>query len=341
MKYAIQIASVIDDYHDTLLEATRDLINTTDVQINAFDIEDQIEQHEQAARLFFDYGNKDPQKIQKPIFVKKMMAEIWFLSYIGQNYQNLSLIQLKKLIYQKYNQEKELDSRLTEKQYSLISWYLPKLNKNGVLEECGILLQKLSYTVEKAYVNLSIYFEKIGCADFVDKIYVKEMLLPKTIDEDEITTNVEPVYYQSLSNDEDTEKLKNEIKYLEGTIHDLKISKDYAQKDATRNLLTYLNDEVYGYPLAKLYTYMNDSSTSDEMRACLENFFSSLKNAGIRTVKANMIGEEIIITNENKRKFDSSKKEEINIGDTVIVRYPGFQGNGETMIKPIVTKKEN
>lgn len=345
LKYAIQMAAVIDQDSETLLDATKTLISDTSVKINDLDIREQIEYY-RAARLFFDYGKKNPRKIRNITFVKKMTSELWFLSLIARKYKNLSIIQLKKISDDKFQQEKEIDNLMTEKQFTMISWYLPKLSANGVLHECGELLSQLDFAIEATFEILYKFFDAVDYPNFAREIYdISELQVnnefQNIIEEKNESAKVIPEIEEiNADNDIAKEKYENEIKYLEGRIHDLEIKVEYAKKDAMRDILLSLNDPAYEYPLGQLYLLSRQNNLDADIAGTLENFFSALKNAGIRTVKAHMIGKEFVITEEEKRKYETIKNQVINLEDKVTVYQPGFRYMGETMIKPII-KKEN
>ena len=64
----------------------------------------------------------------------------------------------------------------------------------------------------------------------------------------------------------------------------------------------------------------------------------ALGEADIKLVKDKLVGQEIVLTEENQKSFDPYKYEELFLGDKAIVLYPGYKCEHKVLINPVVRK---
>ena len=354
IKYAVQLAALCNQRYDDLLECTMRLLKqNVNVQITYQDVSEQIE-HEAAAKLFFSYGKSDPSRIKNIAIAKKIISEIWFMSYIAKRYDELSIIELKTLAKQKLDIEKKYDPDLTEQKYSITSWLLKKIDSSEQIEKCGELLSQIDSYSYEALDNIQIYFEKIGKRDYPSNVYPKQELENKKKSKAAVSTvsnekkaetkNSDLLFYnaqQELKKCQETiSSLKSDKKLIEIKMHKMQVDMEHMKQDIVRDILQQLTNPLYGYPLNELFVISKNESVSQEIRGIIKNLFSTLEDAGVRLVNTTEIGKEFVLDEASNKKYEVHKYQEIKIGDTVSVAYPGYKYGHNIMVQPTVKRKD-
>ena len=356
IKYAVQLASLCNQRYDDLHESTMQLLKqNVNVPITSLEVSEQIE-YETAARLFFDYGKSNPTRIKNIAIAKKIISEIWFMSYVAKKYSELTVIELKTIVKQKFNLEKQFEPELTEQKYSITSWFMKKINSSENIEKYGELLSQIdSYSFE-ALDNIYSYFEKIGKLDYATTIYpqqeletVKNETTMRKVEENEQKENKEPKS-SNISSDnlqqelkrcqEIISSLKSDKMLIEAKMHKMQVDMEHMKQDIVREILHQLTNPTYGYPLSELFILSKDETISAEIRGVIKNLFSTLGDVGVRLIKTSEIGKEFILDELSNKKYDVHKYQEIKIGDLVSVAYPGYKYEHDIMVQPIVKRKD-
>lgn len=356
IKYAVQLASLCNQRYDDLHESAMQLLkqNTT-VPITSQEVSEQIE-YETSARLFFDFGKANPSRIKNIAIAKKIISEIWFMSYVAKKYNELTVIELKTIAKQKLNLEKKYEPELTEQKYSITSWFIKKLNSPENIEKCGELLSQIDSYSYEALDNIHSYFEKIGKADYATTIYskneleteIKEIPVRKPVVTEEKVNNESKASNVLPDNQQQEIKrcqeiissLKSDKMLIETKMHKMQVDMEHMKQDIVRDILQQLTNPTYGYPLSELFVLSRDENISSDVRGVIKNLFSTLGDVGIRLIKTTEIGKEFVLDEASNKKYDVHKYEEIKIGDAVCVAYPGYKYEHDIMVQPIVKRKD-
>lgn len=356
VKYAVQLASLCNQYYDDLHESTMQLLKyNISVQITSQEVSEQIE-YETAARLFFDYGRENPTRIKNIDIIKKLLSEVWFMSYIAKRYDTLSAIELKTIAKQKLNLEKKYDPKLTDQKYSITYWFLKRFSTSEDIKKCGELLSQIDSHSFEALNNIYSYFEKIGKLDYASTVYpqqelesVKKEAPVQKVVVNEQKENKEPKTSNiSRSNQQQELKryqeiissLKSDKKLIEAKMHKMQVDMEHMKQDIVRDILQQLTNPTYGYPLSELFVLSKAESTPPEIRNVIKKLFLTFGDVGVRLIKTTEIGKEFMLDETTNKKYDVHKYQEIKIGDMVCITYPGYRYENDIMIQPTVKRKE-
>ena len=158
LRYAVKLAAACNNNYESLNEAVANMLyNNTSERFSEEKINSQIE-YDICSHLFFDYGFDNPSRIKSVAIVKKSFSEIWFLTYIARNWEQLTFHELKNLVARKFIKEKALDNKLTENKYS--HWLLSNLSSTELINEFGKGLCAISHFAEEALKNMCLFLEK-------------------------------------------------------------------------------------------------------------------------------------------------------------------------------------
>lgn len=359
----INIICEADDLAGNTLEIIKkyNLIDT-----NSDEVKTVLDSCCRGAFLFCGYRN-NLEKIKSVEYIKSLQRRLWLYNVLVVNYKNINTAVLRKRIERMYADEKSLDANLSAKYFELFEIMDRYIRNDETIRVVGSSLECLKGEMEAAYPALVPMSEKLEC-EYLPLLYGEEdanKVLDLTQDYGEVrerksgvtgsrTRRAPEAQFKtdrrnglngfSFGEDRDikafkeTERtLRDTIRVLQNDKRDLGINLSHAKKDAIREVLCSLTDSGYGAPLNELYVLLKDGTTPDKIKGVINNFFVALGGAGIR-IKEKQYDEVITLDADNEKKYDPIPNEDIRLGDEVVVVYPGYWFEGETMVRPIVKK---
>lgn len=312
-----------------------------------------------AAHLFLMYKD-EPSNVKNFNFIENLQRKIWLYNVCANYYKTLTFDDLQKTVRKKFDDEKSFNKELNSTFYCLFNEAKRYKNDEFLFKLGRFYSQYINY-FEEAYSKFESFFEP-----YENKTYLKFIYNSNTAKEDPIISPKQQIVADSneekenpfLSMDEieklvsENEQLSNIVSKLENDCklledinetlnrekHNLEVKNNYTKKDTIRDLIVALNNQSRNSPLGELYYESLRDDLDKKTKGIITNLFSSLGDMGIKLVKEKEVGKEIIITNENQRSYDPAKNEQIFLGDNVVVVYPGYRYENETMVRPIIKK---
>ena len=342
IRYAVKLAAACNPKYDTLHEATTELLyGNTSMSIDEREILSRID-YDTCSHLFFDYGLSQPDKIRSVVIVKKSFAELWFLTYIARNYEQLTSLKLKELVEKKFQMEKACDPKLPREKYA--EWLLKQFSSTEKIFEFGQCLWEISRFADEAIKNMNNYFEQVlRKKKFLEIYTLSELSEMQAVKEEKPVAEVSkiPELKQKIEKLEEViGSLKSDKRLLETKVHKMQVDMEFMKKDLIRNLLCEMSNPSYGYPLSELYLYSNDEQVNEKVRGTIKNLFTTVGNAGVKLIKATDIGKVLTFDEQTSEKYETYKYHEFKNGDEVYVCYPGYRYEYETIVKPTIKRKD-
>lgn len=321
IRHAIELIAVIGDHSETMLNLTKSFIKSEfDLNPSTEEIRKSLDR-ETSSRLFFACAKNKPEEIKNPGSCIRISKDLWFNYQIATTDSSLS--EYRKLVQEKF----ELEKKAT-KSSDLGKNYLERIiddfeDNDALFETYKEYITKTVQYFQVAFYVLDEYFSKTNVND-IFTIYNPFKVEKKT----------ESVVEQS------NDKKDSKVKYLEKTIHELKIKLDFAQKDSIREIMMSLASSCFGSPIFTLNEIKNEESTPEHIKSAISNLFLALESLDIRISKEGLVGTEYKAEEIEEGKFSVLGNEQISPDDTVIIKYPGIKLGREMIIKPALKKGE-
>ena len=308
------------------------------------------------ASLFRAYHNA-LEKVKSREFVKALQRRIWLYELIANNFQHLDFPCLLERVEKIFEDERTFDPVLTENKFSLF-YDVKSLIKNAdSIKTVGPYLYMMSDLFPIANEKLLIVSEIYDC-DYLSKLYSEqEAIVSMTVSQSEyeayrvaaqeeikrIAKEKEKLaltlnqFREAAQKNEQT--LKDAISMLQKNNDILITNLSHAKKDVIREILISLTNKGFGAPLNELYVIMKKIDMQEPLKGVINNLFMALNAIGIR-IKDKQYGELIVLSAENQKGYDPFPNEELFIGDSARIVYPGYWFEGENMVRPIVKKEK-
>ena len=322
--------------------------------ISLSDVEFEVE-HNVGARLYSKH-KLEPEKVKITNMLQELLRKLWLFNLIAETYETITLVDLQKAIATKYEEEKSFNPELSPKKFHLFELVDTRLKTESIVFELGQLLQKVKDCFSSAYKEYAATFRLLQDYSYMNDIY-NEKDVKKVVDayKPKVVVQVQDEKKEGISNptsnDEQIKKiresakamessLRDQIRVLEGDKHDLSLKLSYAKKDAVREFICALTGYGWNCPLSELYLLLKEESTPEKIKGIINNLFMALGSENIKLVKEKLVGEKIILDEENQKQFDPYKNEELFLSDEVTVYYPGYRYDRDVMVRPTVRKKQ-
>ena len=329
LRQAIELSAVIGDHSETLRNLTVSFIKSEfRMELPHNEISRALER-EAIARLFFACGKSRPEEIRNPQNCLRLARDLW-LDYSIATSNQLSADFFMKEAEERFRKEKDLNPILEMKQ-SPVSGMIKKLFSNpGAAQEYKTLLQKTVQYFQVAFYVLDEYFTNTTIKPLFE-------LYNPFLSSDEKHSTIE----NETSAENIDDKSKSRIKYLEKSIHDLKVKLEYAQKDAIRYITMTLTSSGFGSPLFELNSIKKDKTTPEHISSAISNLFLALESLDIRISKDSLVGKIMTFDEIEEGKFCLQNDDILGTSDFVTVKYPGVKLGKEMIVKPTITKEKN
>lgn len=325
IRQAIELSAVIGDHSETIFNLTNSFLKAEYNMEYPQEVIHREVEREATSRLFFACGKNKPQEIKNPYNCLRIARDLWLDYYLAKSSNYITLKGCLKMAEEKFLAEKQLNPNINFNQSPLNETIKKIFGVEGAVLEYK---NKLENTVQ--YFQVAFYV----LDEFFSTTTAKECFALYNP-----FININPKEEISIQEDFD-EKNKAKIKYLEKTIHDLKVKLDHAQKDAVREIIMSLAASSYGSPLFELHSIKKDSTTPEHISATISNLFLALENLDVRITKDNLVGKELSLEDILEGKFCIQNNDLIEANDTVRVKYPGIKLGKEMIVKPTVIKEK-
>lgn len=280
--------------------------------------------------------------IYKLSTLKILLRNLWLRDFLSSYRGVLTKEELLKALQLKYEAEKVRYQKLTQEEFALLP-FAEALEEEDI-EPMAEVCAAFSDLFPAAYPLLDRaigYFSKLT---YMSEIYIKQSLRAQGSDQagQGERPRVQTISMKGASGKGDEAlitMLRDQIRFLERENHDLEVKLNFAKKDAIRDILCSLTAGGWGAPLHELYRIYCSDQTPENIRGVVNNFFKALESENVRLVKEKEVGKEIVLDEENQSSYDPFRHEEIVLGETVTVYYPGYRFDREVMIKPVIRKK--
>lgn len=322
IRHAVEITALIGDHTESLIDlATSFLESEYGLALPREPIGKTMDR-EAAARLFFAVGKQNPTEIRNPQNCLRIVRDLWLDYYIATFDGSLTSDGCLKATEDIVRKEASLNLTTDKDRAHILSAAKKYATEDGSLSEYKEYLQKTLPYFRAAFFVLEEFFATTQLKAVCD-----------------IYTPCRTVLVAENEEKSDAGKKDSRIKYLEKTVHDLKVKLEYAQKDAVRDIVMTLASNGYGAPLFELNAIRKDANTPDYIAAMISNLFLALESLDIRIVKDGSTGKPVPYSDLAEGKYcfygDVPPSEE----DTIVVRYPGIKLGKEMIVKPTITKE--
>lgn len=329
LRQAIELSAVIGDHSETLRNLTVSFMKSEFGMDLPNDEIGRALDRETTARLFFACGKSKPEEIRNPQNCLRLARDLW-LDYSIAISNKLTAEHFMNEAEERFRKEKELNSTLEMKQ-SPVSGAIKKIfSKPEIAQEYKSYLQKTVQYFQVAFYVLDEYFANSTAKPLFD-IY-NPFIVP--VEEPSV------VGINSPAEGTTEDKNKTKIKYLEKSIHDLKVKLEYAQKDAMRDIAMTLTSSGFGSPLFELHAIKKDESTPEHISSAISNLFLALESLDIRISKDSLVGKTMVFDEIEEGKFCLQNDDVLESTDSVTVKYPGVKLGKEMIVKPTITKEK-
>ena len=328
LRQAIELSAVIGDHSETLKNLTVSFMKSEfGIELSNDEVGRALDR-EATARLFFACGKSKPEEIRNPQRCLRLARDLW-LDYSIVISNQLTSESFMREADVRFCKEKELYETLGMKQ-SPLSGTIKKIFSNPeIVHEYKRYLQKTVQYFQAAFYVLEEYFSNSNVKQVFDLYNPFFSLVDETVAE---KTNI------SVEATED--KSKSKIKYLEKSIHELRVKLEHLQKDAMRDIAMTLASTGFGAPLFELYAIRKDENTPEHIVATISNLFLALESLDIRISNDSLVGKTIVFEELKEGKFCLNGSEVLESSDSVIVKYPGLKLGKETIVKPTIMKEK-
>lgn len=322
IRQAIEITALIGDHSESLLELTTSFLKSEHNLTLPRDQIGKMMDREASARLFFAVGKQNPSEIRNPQNCLRIARDLWLDYFIASSDEGVTPEKCIKATEEALKKEANL-ALTAEKDRVHILTTCKKFSspESSLGEYRGYLKNTLPYYKVAFYV-LDEFFSSTPLKAVCD-IYNPFASVPSASTEDK----------------GDNSKKDSRVKYLEKTVHDLKVKLEYAQKDAVREIIMTLASNGYGAPLLELNAVRKDDSTPDHIVAMISNLFLALESLDIRIVKDSSTGKAVPYTDLAEGKYCFYGDIPPTKNDTIVVKYPGIKLGKEMIVKPMITKE--
>lgn len=148
--------------------------------------------------------------------------------------------------------------------------------------------------------------------------------------------------YEFIISNKNTEieALKNELIETEQRGRE---SFNYAMtqyRRAIHNLLTLINEDVYGNILDRLFAHVNGRKkmSEDELTMLLQNMFTAFNKFGIKPIKKDMVGKKVMVKAEEiGRLYRLDKDLSKSNAESGTVEFPGWTFREENVFLPLIS----
>ena len=328
LRQAIELSAVIGDHSETLRNLTVSFLKSEfGIELPNDEIGRALDR-ETTARLFFACGKSKPEEIRNPQNCLRLARDLW-LDYSIAVSNQLTAEHFLKEAEERFRKEKELNSTLEMKQPPVSGAIKKLFSKPEIAREYQNYLQKTVQYFQVAFYVLDEYFTSSTVKPLFD------LYNPFFVPVEELSV------VETNAPAEGTEdKNKSKIKYLEKSIHDLKVKLEYAQKDAMRDIAMTLTSSGFGSPLFELHAIKKDETTPEHISSAISNLFLALESLDIRISKDSLVGKTMVFDEIEEGKFCLQNDEALDSSDTVTVKYPGVKLGKEMIVKPTITKEK-
>lgn len=335
-------AVLTDSYNkETLLDETMRYLESKGIDnISKEDISQCIA-GDMAIRLVCE-NKKQFNNIRTPSIILELIRSLWLYSYIGYNCNNLTDKQLYKDIDNKFAEEKGFNNSIRPSRFKLFNLYKTEI-KDYKLEDIATELKPYLDLLPMSFKILIDAIEERPHYEYVRNVYAlhsaKRNNQTGVVSSVNATDASEERIRKIKEASRDLEvSLRDQIRLLNAEKHDLEVKLRFAKADVIRDLIVSLTDYGWGCPLNELYLLLKDDVVSEKVKGIINNLFMALGEADIKLVKDKLVGQEIVLTEENQKSFDPYKYEELFLGDKAIVLYPGYKCEHKVLINPVVRK---
>lgn len=331
VRQAVELSAVIGDHSETILNLTVSFIQSEfkiDIPLEA--IRKELDKAS-AARLFFACGKSKPEEIRNPQNCMRLARNLWLDNLIVTTSQP-TCEQLIKQAEKLHLEEKKIAPALESTQSPLVQ-AIKSLSEqeDGMakyrkyISVTAQYYQVAFFVLDEFFQNSTVYnqfklynpFSKESISQPEDKGCVAEMIQDTQIEDKQVA----------------------KIKYLEKTIHELKVKLDYAQKDAVREIIMTLASSGFGSPLFELHQIKKSEETPENVVATISNLLLALESLDIRFTKESWVGKVLTQEEIADGQFCLKNDEMLSPEDKVVVTYPGIKLGKETIVKPTITKE--
>lgn len=322
IRHAVEITALIGDHTESLIDlATSFLESEYGLTLPREPIGKTMDR-EAAARLFFAVGKQNPTEIRNPQNCLRIVRDLWLDYYIANSDGALTVEGCIKAAEDIAHKEATLNLTAEKDRAHLLSAAKKYATEDNSLAEYKGYLQKTLPYFQAAFFVLDEFFSTTQLKPVCD-----------------IYNPFRTALAAEAEDKGDAGKKDSRIKYLEKTVHDLKVKLEYAQKDAVRDIVMTLASHGYGAPLFELNAIRKDADTPDYIAAMISNLFLALESLDIRIVKDSLTGKTVPYSDLAEGKYcfygDIPPSEE----DSVVVKYPGIKLGKEMIVKPTITKE--
>lgn len=286
-------------------------------------------------------NKKNFKNIQKSNLILELIRSLWLYSYIGYFSNNLSKDQLYKELAQKFSVEKGFNPNIRPLQFKLFNLYKVDIGEDN-LSDIATELKPYLDLLPMSFKILVNAIEERSDFEYVRNVY--GLCSAKRNSQTRVTSlNSEVVLEGRIKKIQEDVRgvevsLRDEIRHLNAEKHDLEMKLRFAKADVIRELIYSLTDYGWGCPLNELYLLLKNDNVPEKIKGIINNLFMALGEADIKLVKDKLVGQEIVLTEENQKSFDPYKYEEIFLGDKAVVLYPGYKCEHKVLINPVVRK---
>ena len=343
IRCVVELCAVLTDSYnrETLLEETMRYLESKGIDSISKDEIIQCISSDMAIRLVCE-NKKKFENIQKASFILDLIRSLWLYSYIGFNYNVLSVEQLYKDIDNKFAEEKGFNRSIRPGSFKLFNLYKTEI-KDCKLEDIATELKPYLDLLPMSFKILVDAIEERPHYEYVRNVYALHSAKRNNQTGVVSSTNATDASEERIRKIKEASRdlevsLRDQIRLLNAEKHDLEVKLRFAKADVIRDLIVSLTDYGWGCPLNELYLLLKDDVVSEKVKGIINNLFMALGEADIKLVKDKLVGQEIVLTEENQKSFDPYKYEELFLGDKAIVLYPGYKCEHKILINPVVRK---
>lgn len=334
LRQAIELSSVIGDHSEKILDLTNSFLKSEyGLELPIDEVRKNLDK-ESTARLFFACGKSRPEEIQNPQNCLRLARNLWFDYYVATSTCKLTEKMCMDAAEEKFIAEKKLHSTLNTNVTPLSQNIKLLFSISGVMDEYKSYLQNTVQYFQAAFYVLDEFFSNRNGKEIFD-IYNP---FGSNITEDTVAEEM-LIEEQPLEQAQANDKKDSKVKYLEKTIHDLKVKLEHVQKDAVRDIAMTLASSAYGAPLFELHSIKKAEETPDNIISAISNLFLALESLDIRISKDNMVGKTMQFSEIEDGKYCLQNEDMLEQTDSVKVKYPGIKLGKETIVKPTIVKE--
>ena len=345
IRAAIFVCATTKPYELSLEEHTCNFLNARGYNIDLVKMSNLIEKRYQGARLYANYRN-NLERVNRIGLIREAYRYVWLYELIANSYQKLTPNQLLVRINEKFNAEKQTDEGLDNKNYSLFYLLENEFNTGEKLAECGKELSGFASECTAALKRMTEALLKVQSLRYTVGIYgngvtgagnVGEVSSrPTSVKEEAPTPAKEENTAPAREEDPRVMALRDNVTILKGKVHDLEVKLEHARKDSIREIIGTLTGSGCNAPLSELYRISKAEDTPDAIRGAINNLFTALESENLKVI--GNVGTEVTLTENNQADFSPYKNEELYLGETAVVFYPGYRYGREIMVRPIVRR---